>query len=570
MWSPDGNFVDATAVLALLGGPLMDWTPLVVALLLLTAWLFVCNWMATDVPYVGADKNLWFGIAFGTGAAGFALFMLFPVLLVAMLFWAVLVAGLGFGYAFYRNTLVPRPEMRVLTPEWFQQVIRDLGSRGSVKVNKHSGNDASYGPADVKWQDGPGVMHDVPEDPDFRDGFDKASAIVQDALSKRATELSFVPVGDKEGRYQLTLQIDGFSNASEKLHEKQAAHHVMLWMKKVAGLDLNEYRKPQKNKMSVVVGKKKMDLLLETQGTSAGPEMRVRVMDKATLRRVGDLGLSPDLMEKMGKMCALTKGLFIVGGQPHSGITTTLYALVREHDLFQYAAATIEDPIYMEIENVTQQEFNNDGGKVAYSKAVQSFMRGKDPDIMVVGKSDPDTIPIAAAFAERKKIYQALECTSAVEGLGKVIKACGDGELVTKSLIGVSCQKLIRVLCNDCKVAYKPSPDALKRLNVSPDRVAELFRPPTPEEAAAVAGGKGCAKCQGTGYLGQTGAFELLVMTDALRQMVLSGSPLKDIQTEARKDKMAYLHEQILKKVIDGVTSVQELMRVMQGPGGGR
>jgi type II secretory ATPase GspE/PulE/Tfp pilus assembly ATPase PilB-like protein len=299
--------------------------------------------------------------------------------------------------------------------------------------------------------------------------------------------------------------------------------------------------------------------------------MHVRVMDRASLRRLNELGMTPDLLERYRKVIQLQRGLFVAGGPPGGGLTTTLYALIREHDLFQLNVASVEDPVYMDIENVSQTEYDSQGGKVGYSKAVQTLYRSKDPDILLLGRPDADALTVGAQIAERKKVYAALECNSAIEGLGKVIKAVGDGDLVTRALIGIGCQKLIRVLCNDCKVSYKPPADALRRLNVPADRVNELFRPPAREEITA-AGKKVreniCPKCQGTGYFGQTGVFELLVVTDPIRELIKSGSPLKDIQMEARKDKMLYLHEQILQKVISGVSSVEELMRVVQSGGG--
>ena len=554
----DFSAAGVAPVVAVMGGPLLDWTGLIWAFALLTGWVMLCHWMALDVPWVGADKNLWWGIAMGVGTLGLVSLMILPTV-VSLPFWTLLVGGQTAAYTLYRNAIVPA-HLKVLTPEWFAGLFKPT-SRVSTY---NDGKKVDKAPVDIKWMDGPSQMFDPPEDPDFRQGFDRASRLIFDAVNRRTTDLTVAPSSAERDKYGVNLVIDGF-NTAEKPLDKTSAGNLLLWMKKAAGLDLSEHRKPQKGKVGVIVGKKRVDLLVMTRGSVAGEEMTVRVMDRTTIRRIGDLGLAADNLEKFKGVVQLQRGMFVVGGPAQSGLTTTLYALLREHDLFQFNVASIEDPVYMDIENATQVEYNSEGGKTSFGKAAQNFFRAKDPDVLMLGRSDPDTLQFAATAAERKKVYLALECTSAVEGLGKVIKAVGDGELVTRSLVGVSCQKLVRVLCPECKVAYKPSPDALKRLNVSPDKVSELFRPPTTDEVPGQ--GSGCPKCQGTGYFGQTGAFELLVLTDPIRKLVASGSPLKDIQNEARKDRMLYLHEQILRKVIDGTTSVQELMRVMQsGP----
>jgi type II secretory ATPase GspE/PulE/Tfp pilus assembly ATPase PilB-like protein len=545
--------------LAFLGAPVADRMVLFAAFGLLAAWIFLCDWMARDVPWVGADGNLWFGLAMGVGLLGFLLMILLPSAGASLTGWALLIGGQGVAYVIYRNAIVP-PHLRVLTPEWFKNLFAGkLGSRfGDSRFTDKA-------PVDMKWMDGPSQIHDPPEDPDFRHGFDQSSILLFGAVNRRATDVTVAP--DKDGKYSVKVVIDGFTNTDKPLDRNTVAH-MLLWIKQTGGMDLSEHRKPQKGKMTVMVGKKKVDLLAETRGSTAGEEMSVHVMDRSALRKLNELGMTTEVLEKYRKVVELPRGLFLVGGPAGGGLTSTLYALLREHDLFQLNVATVEDPVYMELENLSQTEYDSQGGKTSYAKAVQTLYRGRDPDVLMLGKSDTETLPLAAQIAERKKVYAALECTSAIEGLGKVIKAVGDGELVTRAVIGVGCQKLIRVLCSECKVSYKPPADALRRLNVPADRVNELYRPPAREEITP-AGKKQkdiiCPRCQGTGYFGQTGVFELLVMSDAIREMVRSGSPLKDIQMEARKEKMLYLHEQILKKVIDGVTGVDELMRVVQG-----
>jgi len=532
---------------AFLGGPYLDKAALITAFVLFTGWLMLCDWMARDVPYVGADRNLWYGIGMGVGLLGLLAMLILPPS-AALLLWGLLISGLLGVYGFYRNTQVPK-HLRVFTPEWFRGLLAGKIGRVSVPVQDR-------GPVDLRWMDGPSQLHDPPTDPDFRSGHDVASIMLFDAINRRATELTVMPLGDK---FHIAFTIDGFKT-EEKPIEKAEAVNLVFWVKKVAGLDLAEHRKPQKGKVGVLAAKRKVDVQLETRGSVAGEELHAKIMDKASLRKVVDLGLTAELMEQYRRIIELDRGLLVVGGLSGSGVSTTLYAMLREADLFQVNAATVEDPILMDMDNVTQNEFKGDG-KGTFAKTVQTLVRAKDPDVLMIGKSDPETLQIAAVGAERKKYYIGMECASALEGLGKVIKAVGDGELVTRTLIGLSCQKLVRVLCSECKVAYKPSPDALRRLNVAPDKVSELYRPPTSQETPGERAI--CPKCQGTGYFGQTGAFELLVISEPIRKLILSGSPLKDIQNEARKEKMLYLHEQILRKVIEGVTSVQELMRVM-------
>jgi hypothetical protein len=233
--------------LAFLGAPIADRLTLIMAFLLFSAWIFLCDWMARDVPWVGAERNLWFGIGMGTGAAGFLLMLMLPSAGASLTGWALLIAGQCTAYVIYRNAIVPS-HLRVLTPEWFKNLLSGKGSRfGDARFMDKA-------PVDIKWMDGPSTILDPPpESDDLRVGFNAACHLIYDAVNRRATDLSMTPSVD--GKYAVKVVIDGFTNTDRPV-DKRTAMYVLMWVKQTGRMDLGEHRKPQKGKINVMVGRK--------------------------------------------------------------------------------------------------------------------------------------------------------------------------------------------------------------------------------------------------------------------------------------------------------------------------
>jgi len=247
-----------------------------------------------------------------------------------------------------------------------------------------------------------------------------------------------------------------------------------------------------------------------------------------------------------------------------SGVTTTFYALLRNHDAFINSINTLEKRPSTELPNITQNVFSlSDTGTTTYAKKLQEVVR-MGPDIVgVVDCEDAETARVACAAAKDGKIiYVILKADSVIQALGKWMKLVGDRNLIAETIIGISNQRLLRKLCDQCKQEYAPDKELLRKFNLPAEKARTLYRP-----GKVIYDKRGkprtCENCQETGFLGRTGVFETIIINNELRKAIKHTKSLSDIGTQFRRAKMLYLQEQTLRKVIAGTTPVNEMIRVL-------
>ncbi len=290
-------------------------------------------------------------------------------------------------------------------------------------------------------------------------------------------------------------------------------------------------------------------------------------MTQQTITRLTDISLTPEHYEQLNKIREVKQGLFIVAGPTKSGVTSTFYALLRNHDAFLNSINTLERKPSAELPNITQNVFTlSDTGTTTYAKKLQSVVR-MGPDVVGVADcQDGETAQIASAAArDGKIIYVTLKADNVIRALGKWMRLVGDRKLVAEALLGISSQRLLRKLCDVCKQAYEPNKELLRKFNIPAEKAKVLYR-----AGKVVYSKRGkprtCENCQGTGFVGRMGIFEIIIMNDELRKAVIQSKSLSDIATQFRRAKMLYLQEQALKKVVAGTTSINEMVRVFSTP----
>src|SRR5206468_382823 len=235
-----------------------------------------------------------------------------------------------------------------------------------------------------------------------------------------------------------------------------------------------------------------------------------------------------------------------------------------EIDRYQQNIITIENPVEYQLDHVTQIEVNVRAGKT-FASELRSILR-QDPDVIMVGEvRDKETAEIACQAAQTgHMVFTTLHANDTVTAVGRLIDRGVEPFMLASALTAVLGQRLVRILCPKCKVRYKPNADLLQRLNLPVDRIKYFYRPPGSggdgEEAEAPK--NPCDYCGGTGYHGRTGIFELLLLNDAIRGLIRENPNLNEIKEEAVKGGMRYLYEDWLQQVIEGRTSIQELLRV--------
>jgi type II secretory ATPase GspE/PulE/Tfp pilus assembly ATPase PilB-like protein len=341
--------------------------------------------------------------------------------------------------------------------------------------------------------------------------------------------------------------------------------YLLHFLKEVAGLDSKEKRKPQKGKFRSRQNKENTEWEVVTAGSTAGEQVRLNHITKESALKIADLGLAPDLVEQLEGLRQKEQGLFLVSGPRKSGATTTMYALLRNHDAFLNNINTIEKQPSASLVNVTQAVYTlTDTGTTTYGKRLQAIVR-MGPNIVGVGEcEDAETAKVASAAAkDGKLVYAVLEADSVLQALGKWLKLVEDRRLVAETLLGISNQRILRKLCPTCKQGYAPNKELLKKFNLPADKAKVLYRPG--KEVYDKRGkASTCNTCQGTGFVGRTAVFEVIVLDDELRKAIRTVKQLPEIGMEfRRRAKMLYLQEQALRKAIAGTTAINEVLRVL-------
>jgi type II secretory ATPase GspE/PulE/Tfp pilus assembly ATPase PilB-like protein len=305
--------------------------------------------------------------------------------------------------------------------------------------------------------------------------------------------------------------------------------------------------------------KRQVDFRVATAGSVVGEKLVLRILDPArqvvSLTRVG---MREHLRKQIRALVTQPHGLFIVCGPTGAGKSTTLYACLAEIDRFQKNVITIENPVEYHIDNVTQIEINPKAGKT-FATELRSILR-QDPDVIYIGEiRDQETAEIACQAAQTgHMVFTTLHANDTVTAVARLVDLGVQPFMVANALSAVLGQRLVRVLCPNCKQRYKPNSDLLRKANLPADKIKYFYRPPEKSNDPD----SQCPVCLGTGYRGRTGVFELLEITDPIREMVRENPNFNAIRQQAVKQGMKYLQEDGLRQVIEGKTSIQELLRV--------
>jgi len=395
--------------------------------------------------------------------------------------------------------------------------------------------------------------------PDFF-GYKTAYEIFTDAIWRRASDIIFLPT---QQDYAVAYYIDGAPSKQPAITRDQMEYFIRF-IKHLADLDPNERRKPQKGKFKIRQGDDNAEWEVLTAGSTAGEQVKIRQIMQQQATKLAGIGLMPDQLEHLSKVHDAKQGLFIISGPEKSGVTTTFYTLLRSHDAFINNIDTLERQVSMELPNVTQNAFTlSDTGTTTYAIKLQAMVR-MGPDIIgVAGCQDTKSAQVACMAAKDGKIvYLTLEADSVIKAIGKWMTLVDDKTLATDVLLGISNQRLLRKLCEECKQAYGPNRELLRKFSIPPEKAKLLYRPGKVQydkRGRPVM----CENCQGTGFVGRTGVFEIITIDDKLRKVIKQSESLSEIGSQFRAAKMLYLQERTLRKVISGTTAINEMVRVL-------
>lgn len=390
-----------------------------------------------------------------------------------------------------------------------------------------------------------------------------AEALVIRAVDMGATRVDLAPTG-KDNTYAASYLVDGVRHAGETLSANQAVRVHDFW-KSAGKLDVSDRRRRMKADLSFDHSGVPHTLRVETMGAQGGVRLTLRLDLSQQVRRAADeLGLLPQQMDELRALVQDGQGVVLLAAPPGQGRTTTLYSVVQMHDAYTSNVQTIEVDMLDSLEGVRQNVFDQTADGQEYSKLVRSILR-RDPDVVGIAElPDSETAQeITRSDHDRTRVYVTVRADSVLGAVQVWAKAVGDLEQASSCLRGVVAEKLMRNLCMNCRVPYQPSPDMLKKLGLPADKVKQLFK----KGGQVLIKNKPdvCPVCQGVGYKGQTGAFELCRFTDEDRAKVKSND-LNGLRAELRKRQVVTVQQAALRKAVEGVTSVEEVLRVTAEP----
>jgi general secretion pathway protein E len=406
-------------------------------------------------------------------------------------------------------------------------------------------------------ENGTSIISEIEETADLLDDASEApiiklvNHIISQSIKARASDIHFEPY---QNSLTVRYRVDGI--LYDLLTPPKWIQPALISRVKVMSkMNIAEKRLPQDGRFEVKIGDQDIDCRVSTIPTAFGERVVLRLLNKSgSLLELTDLGLTTGRLKLLKKLVASPNGIILVTGPTGSGKTTSLYAVLSSINKPDINIITIEDPIEYQIKGISQIQVNPKID-LTFARGLRSIVR-QDPDVILVGEiRDRETADIAVQSAlTGHLVFSTLHTNDSSSAITRLVDIGVEPFLISSSVLAVVAQRLIRVLCDDCKTTYTPSDIYLKSIGVAADRFNKdnIFK--------AV----GCENCVQTGYRGRLGIFEIMLLSEKIKNLILKTFDSNRIKNQAVQDKMISLRHDGLKKVLDGVTTIEEVLRVTQ------
>jgi len=371
--------------------------------------------------------------------------------------------------------------------------------------------------------------------------------LINNAVKNRVSDIHIEPEAEV---LRIRYRIDGILHEEHSL-PKKLQNAVISRIKILSNIDIAENRRPQDGKISVKLNNKDLDIRVSTFPTVHGENVVMRLLDRSSiLLGLENLGFTKENLDIFSKMIQQPNGIILVTGPTGSGKTTTLYSALSTISSMEKNIITIEDPVEYELPLIRQTQVNSKVD-VTFANGLRSILR-QDPDVIMVGEiRDKETAEVAIqASLTGHLVFSTLHTNDAPSSLTRLIDMGIEPFLISSSLILIVAQRLVRQICPKCKEEHSPSPAALKDLGL--DENTKFFH------------GKGCSFCKNTGFIGRIGIFEVLVINEIIRKIVEQKDSADVVRKKAIELGMNSLRQDGLEKVKQGLTTVEEILRVTE------
>ncbi|HEY0073358.1 MAG TPA: GspE/PulE family protein [Abditibacteriaceae bacterium] len=392
-------------------------------------------------------------------------------------------------------------------------------------------------------------------DRDFQDA-DEApiirivNTILMYAIRDGASDIHVEP--QRKG-VRIRYRIDGVLHEQMKVPQ-YVLNPLISRIKIMADMNIAERRVPQDGRIHIKMQEKEYDMRVNTCPTAFGEKVVMRILDKSSVMiGLDKLGLYPETQTQLLDICHQPNGCFMICGPTGSGKTTTLYSVLNVVNSVEKNVMTVEDPVEYQLAGLSQVHVNRKAG-LTFANALRAFLR-QDPDVIMVGEiRDLETAEIAVQAALTGHLVLSTIHTNDAPSTATRLGDMGvEPFLISASLVGALAQRLSRRVCSQCKTSYQPQRELLMRFGFDP-----LLHP-----EAQFYKGLGCERCRQTGYKGRLGCYELMRINEELAELIVRRSPLSELKEAARANGMATLQEDGFRKCKDGMTNVEEVMRVV-------
>lgn len=371
--------------------------------------------------------------------------------------------------------------------------------------------------------------------------------MIEQAVRQRASDIHVEPM---ERQVRIRYRIDG------ALYEKvtysiRLLPAMVARIKIIGGMDIAEKRKPQDGRITQVVDRQEFDIRVSVLPTVYGEKVVMRLTSKNALtREKSQLGLKPKELKKFDHILQNPHGILLVTGPTGSGKSTTLYTALSELNKEDVNIITVEDPVEANIDGINQVQVNNKA-ELTFASALRSILR-QDPDIIMIGEiRDQETAAIAVqASITGHLVVSTLHTNSAAATITRLMDMGIEPYLIADSVVGVIAQRLVRRLCPECKRAKKPNEEELELMGLAPDADVTVYEP------------CGCSKCDGTGFKGRIGVYEIMEVTQPIKSIISKNGEAEAIKNKALEEGMNTLRMSATEYVLEGITSVNEMMKV--------
>jgi len=448
--------------------------------------------------------------------------------------------------------------IRILEPHDFKLVLSTKDAiLFAINISYDLNRDSAEQLVQDMEEDSSAIISEIEEKADLLDDISDApiiklvNHIISQSVKARASDIHMEPYQDS---FKVRYRVDGI--LYDLLSPPKWVQPALISRIKVmAKMNIAEKRLPQDGRLDVKIGNQEIDVRVSTIPTSFGERLVLRLLDKSgSLISLSDLGLASDKLDVLANLVRSPNGIILVTGPTGSGKTTTLYAILSSINIPDINIITIEDPVEYQIKGISQIQVNPKIN-LTFANGLRSIVR-QDPDVILVGEiRDRETAEIAVQSAlTGHLVFSTLHTNDSASAITRLVDIGVEPFLISSSVLAVVAQRLIRVLCKDCKQPYTPDKSTLESIGITPDQFHE----------ATIYRAEGCENCFRTGYKGRMGIFEIMLLDSSLKSLILTAYDSGRIKDAALNLNMITLRQDGIQKVLRGISTIEEVIRVTQ------